>query len=697
MFGSRSQFSNWKEICVYVLIIALLIAGLCFLQPLFIPAGVLLFIIVVWFARRAYTKKKQMLSDYLDDVIRNIERSVHYSTKNLDIGIAVFSSDGRLQWKNEKFQEWTGLKTLEKKKPEEVLPLPENAFETMCVKDDTKIIKMRGRYYNMRYFSVQNPAKNTDGKEAATANTLMVYLTDVTEWEQLKQRFAEERLCLAFVRFDNYEDVMKGLGESARANLNGEIGQILNKWVESLRGFVVRANNENLVVGINYKNLQKAIEDKFSILDKVREVRLENKLAPTISIGISKDGETLQEISMHAAKALDLALGRGGDQVVVECDKQMQYFGGTNAVSAKSTRVRARIVAHNIREQMEEADKVFVMGHANEDYDSIGSAIGVAKLALSRSKPTFIVVSDRSTSLQKLKKLVFNGELNISEEDRQYEGIFVHEEDILKEITPRSLLMLVDHHRAALSASQKVLEAIPQKRIIIDHHRRAEDIIKNTILKYMEPSSSSASELVTELTGYFDDKLEFTKGEATALYSGLVVDTKNFNVQTGARTFEAAALLRTSGADPVLVRQLFKDDLDAFRKRYRLIADAETPLPHMAIAVNRNVENTSETSILAAQAADAMINVTEISVGVVISACTDGCVNVSARSDGSINVQIIMEELGGGGHQTVAGVQIQNADADEIKRQIIELTKKQFDEAEEKEKEKEKNESNFIE
>ena len=697
MFGSRSQFSNWKEICVYVLIIALLIAGLCFLQPLFIPAGVLIFIIVVWFARRAYTKKKQILSDYLDDVIRNIERSVHYSTKNLDVGIAVFSSDGRLQWKNEKFQEWTGLKTLEKKKPEEVLPLPENAFETMCVKDDCKIIKMRGRYYNMRYFSVQNPAKTTDGKETGPASTLMVYLTDVTEWEQLKQRFAEERLCLAFVRFDNYEDVMKGLGESARANLNGEIGQILNKWVESLRGFVVRANNENLVVGINYKNLQKAIDDKFSILDKVREVRLENKLAPTISIGISKDGDTLQDVSMHAAKALDLALGRGGDQVVVECDKQMQYFGGTNAVSAKSTRVRARIVAHNIREQMEDADKVFVMGHANEDYDSIGSAVGVAKLALSRNKPTFIVVSDRSTSLQKLKKLVFNGELNISEEDKQYEGIFVHEEDILKEITPRSLLMLVDHHRAALSASQKVLEAIPQKRIIIDHHRRAEDIIKNTILKYMEPSSSSASELVTELTGYFDDKLEFTKGEATALYSGLVVDTKNFNVQTGARTFEAAALLRTSGADPVLVRQLFKDDLDAFRKRYRLIADAETPLPHMAIAVNRNVENTSETSILAAQAADAMINVTEIAVGVVISACTDGCVNVSARSDGSINVQIIMEELGGGGHQTVAGVQIQNADADEIKRQIIELTKKQFDEAEEKEKEKEKNESYLIE
>ncbi|MBQ6423717.1 MAG: DHH family phosphoesterase [Acidaminococcaceae bacterium] len=692
MFGSRSQFSNWKEICIYVLLIALLVVGICFLQPLFIPAGVLLLIIVVWFARRAYTQKKQLLSDYLDDVIRNIERSVHYSTKNLDVGIAVFSSDGKLQWKNEKFQEWTGLKSLERKKPEEVLPVPENAFETMCVKDDCKVIQMRGRYYQMQYFSVQNPAKNTERKDDAPS-TLMVYLTDITEWEKLKQRFAEERMCLACVRFDNYEDVMKGLSESARANLNGEIGEILNKWVESLQGFVVRSNKENLVVGINYKNLQKAIEDKFSVLDKVREVRQENKLAPTISIGISKDGETLQEISLHASKALDLALGRGGDQVVVECDKQMQYFGGTNAVSAKSTRVRARIVAHTIREQMELADKVFVMGHANEDYDSIGSAVGIAKLSLSLQKPTFIVISNRSTSLQKLKKVVFNGELNISEEDKLYEGLFVHEEDVLEEISPNSLLMLVDHHRAVLSASQKVLEAIPQKRIIIDHHRRAEDIIQNTILKYMEPSSSSASELVTELTGYFNDKLEFTKGEATALYSGLVVDTKNFNVQTGARTFEAAALLRTSGADPILVRQLFKDDLESFRDRYRIIAEAETPLPHLAISINRDVENSSDTSILAAQAADALINVTGVSVGVVISACTDGNVNVSARSDGSVNVQVIMEELGGGGHQTVAGVQLQNADADEVKQQIIELTKKQLDEAEEKEK----NESNLIE
>lgn len=686
MFTNKTLFSNWKDVSVYVLLIILLVLGLCVAVPFFIPVGLLLVIAVIWFARRSLDSKRVVMNGYLDDVIRNIERTNHFATRNLDVGMAVFSGEGKLQWKNEKFQEWVGIKGLEGKKPEEILPLPPNAFETMCVKDDSKIIRIHERYYRMKYCSVQiNTCGKKHNAEAARSN-LMLYLTDVTEWELLKQRFQKERLCLAYVRFDNYEDAMKGLSESARANLDGEVGAAVTHWCESLQGFIIRSNKENMLVGFTYENLQKAIEDKFSVLDKVREIHSETKLSPTLSIGISKDGETLQDVSLHAAKALDLALGRGGDQVVLEADKVLQYFGGTNAVTAKSTRVRARIVAHTIHEQMESADKVFVMGHANEDYDALGGAIGTAKLALSLQKPTFIVVSGHTPSLDKLENFVFNEDLNISEEDKHYMDIFVTEEDALREITPKSLLMLVDHHRAVLSASRKVLEGIPRNRIIIDHHRRAEDVIGDTILQYMEPSSSSTSELVTELMSYFDDKLEFTKGEATALYCGLIVDTKNFNVQTGERTFEAAALLRRSGADPTLVRQLFKDDLQSFRDRYRLIAAAETPLPHLAISLNRNTERGSESSILAAQAADSLINVNGISVGVVINECTDGSVSVSARSDGSINVQVIMEELGGGGHQTVAGVQLTGVSAEEVKKQIIELTKKQFDEAEEKEK-----------
>ena len=271
-------------------------------------------------------------------------------------------------------------------------------------------------------------------------------------------------------------------------------------------------------------------------------------------------------------------------------------------------------------------------------------------------------------------------QLILMDEDDVYADIMVEEEEALKHISPKSLLVLVDHHRKMLCASQKVLDAIPW-RIIIDHHRRAEDAIKNTTLQYMEPSSSSTSELVTELVGYFNDRLEFTKGEATALYAGIVVDTKNFAVQTGERTFEAAALLRRSGADPNMVRQLFKDDLDSVQVKSRLVAEAEMPEPGMVISVYENAPKEVKSSVIAAQAADTMINITGVCMSVVITEYSvDGSLGVSARSDGTVNVQIIMEELGGGGHQTVAGVQLKNISVEEVKKQIIALAKKQLEE-----------------
>ena len=689
---NRGVFAGWKDVTLYVTIIFLLLILLCVETPVLIPLAIVIAIAVFCFARRTMRNKRLTMSGYLDDIIRNIERANHYAVRNLDVGIAVFASDGKLQWKNARFEEMVGLRHVDGKRPEEVLPLPDNAFETMCVKDDEKVIAVKTRWYRMRYFSMQTKPEER-ARDNAVHSSLMVYLTDVTELEELKQQYHDDRLNIAFVRFDNYEDVAKGMSEAARANLTGEVSERVSQWAVSLNGFVWRSGKENCMVGFTNVGLQKAVEDKFSILDRVREIKLENKLAPTLSIGISGEGETLADISMNASKALDLALGRGGDQVVLQSGKELQYFGGTSTVNAKSTRVRVRIVAHSIHEQMLAADRIFVMGHENEDFDAIGSAVGVAKMALDLKKPVCIVSSGNSTAFDKVREYMFHEKANLKSEDPNYIDLMVTEEEALKEITPRSLLMLVDHHRAVLCASRKVLDAIPRNRIIIDHHRRAEDVIENTILQYMEPSSSSTSELVTELVGYFDEKLEFDKEEATLLYCGIVVDTKNFNVQTGERTFEAAALLRRSGADPVLVRQLFKDDLVSFRERYRVIATAEMPIPHMAIAVNSVTERTSESNIIAAQAADSLINITDISVGVVITDYGDGEVSVSARSDGSINVQIIMEELGGGGHQTVAGVQLHNVDVDAVKQQIIELTRQQMEEA----KEKAKDESNLTE
>lgn len=665
---------------IFLLVILLLSILVCYLQPKLIIPALVIVGVTYYFARRNLINKEIFFSSYLDNIIRNIERTNHFAVRKLDVGMAVFSKDGKLQWKNALFQEWVGQKNLEGKKPEDILPLQANAFELMRVKDGEKIIQIDDKYFNMKYCSVETQEQRTFKKgEETSSSGLMIYLTNITELELLKQKYSNDKLCLAYARFDNYEEVMRGLSETNIANLSGEVNEMLTKWVASQHGFICRMNKESSLMGFSHSSVIDMMDNKFTILDSIREVRSGNKIPPTISIGVACDGVTMEELMQNANKALYLALGRGGDQAVVLKNKNTQFFGGTSTVSAKSTRVRARIVAQTIHEQIMAADRVFVMGHVNEDYDAIGSTIGMAKLALSSNKPTVIVTSGPNLSYDKIKEVVAGDKLGMTDADKRYLEIMVEEEEALKLVTPKSLLILVDHHRAILAASKKVLEAVKTK-IIVDHHRRAEDIISDTVLLYLEPSSSSTSELVTELVGYYDDSLDITPAEATALYAGIVLDTKNFAVQTGERTFEAAALLRRSGANPNLVRVLFKDDLEWVQKKARLVAAAKMPFPGMALSIYKNADRDQQSSVLAAQTADTLITINGISVGVAIVEYKDGSLGVSARSDGTVNVQRIMEELGGGGHQTVAGVQIENTRAKDVEPQIIALAKEQLEE-----------------
>ena len=683
MFNLFNRNMNSKvDTNIYLLVILLLGVMLCYFEPFMIPVVAIVFGLTYYFSRRTLMSKEIFFSSYLDNIIRNIERTNHYAVRKLDVGMAVFSKDGKLQWKNELFQEWTGKKNLEGLKPEEALPLQPNAFELLSVKDGARVIQMNDRYYNMKYCRVQTQDK-ADKKGEQNNSGLMIYLTDITDFELLRQKYAKEKICLAYIRFDNYEDVMRGLSETNMANLNGEIHEMVTKWVAEKNGFICRMNKEQSLAGFTQSAVAEIIEEKFAVLDKVREIRAGNKIPPTLSIGVSCDGDTLDELVQNANNVLYLALGRGGDQAVVVQNKATQFFGGTSTVSAKATRVRARIVAQTINEQMQASDKVFIMGHANEDYDAIGSAIGMAKLSLSLNKETYIVLSGRNENVNRISEMLAHECVKVSDHEEDYNSIMVEEEEALKHITPSSLLILVDHHREILTASKSVLDAIP-KRIIVDHHRRAEDLLGDTVLLYLEPSSSSTSELLTELVGYFNDRLEITPAEATALYAGIVLDTKNFAVQTGERTFEAAALLRRSGADPTMVRLMFKDDMDVLKLRARLLAEAKTIEPGIAISIYKKAEKGAKATILAAQLADRLINVEGIHVGVAINEYKDGSLGVSARSDGSVNVQIIMEELGGGGHQTVAGVQLDNMRAADIEPQIIALAKKQLEQLEEK-------------
>lgn len=684
MFNLFNRNMNSKmDTNIYLLVILLLAVLVCYFQPYMIPVVAIIFLLTYYFSRRTLMSKEIFFSSYLDNIIRNIERTNHYAVRKLDVGMAVFSKDGKLQWKNELFQEWVGKKNLEGLKPEAILPLPPNSFELLSVKDGEKLIQMNDRYYNMKYCRVETQDKTSKNGEQNTNSGLMIYLTDITDFELLRQKYAKEKICLAYIRFDNYEDVMRGLSETNMANLNGEIHETVTKWVAEKNGFICRMNKEQSLAGFTHGAVAEIIEEKFTVLDKVREIRAGNKIPPTLSIGVSCDGDTLDELVQNANNTLYLALGRGGDQAVVVQNKTNQFFGGTSTVAAKGTRVRARIVAQTINEQMQASDKVFIMGHVNEDYDAIGSAIGMAKLSQSLNKETYIVISGRNENVNRISEMLAHDCVKVSDCEEDYSAIMVEEEEALKHITPESLLILVDHHREILTASKKVLEAI-SKRVIVDHHRRAEDVISDTVLMYLEPSSSSTSELLTELVGYFNDRLEITPTEATALYAGIVLDTKNFAVQTGERTFEAAALLRRSGADPTMVRLMFKDDMDVLKLRARLLAEAKTIEPGIAISIYKKAEKGAKATILAAQLADRLINVEGIHVGVAINEYKDGSLGVSARSDGSVNVQIIMEELGGGGHQTVAGVQLDNMRAADIEPQIIALAKKQLEQLEEK-------------
>ena len=378
----------------------------------------------------------------------------------------------------------------------------------------------------------------------------------------------------------------------------------------------------------------------------------------TLSMGIAANGTTMSERGQKAQTGLDLALGRGGDQAALYLNDEVQFYGGKAKVVEKSTRVKARVVAHAIKELMQEATDIMVMGHEGEDFDSLGSAMGVARMATHLGKTVNIVVGEIALSYEKLQELL--------PDYTEYAGLFLTAAQAEQRINAKTLLFIVDTHRVFLTAAPTLLEKV-DRRVVIDHHRRSEDFIPSPMIVYLEPSASSTSELVAELLTYFDEKIELTRLEASALYAGIVVDTKNFAVQTGVRTFEAAAFLRRSGADPALVRHLFRFDMETLKLRALILSGAEVLRNGVVIAVCPfEVKNGQ---IIAAQSADTLLNIEGILASFVLWPADDG-VGISARSNGEVNVQIIMESFNGGGHQTVAGAHIPGVDVIEARRRL---------------------------
>ncbi|MBR3746111.1 MAG: DHH family phosphoesterase, partial [Selenomonadaceae bacterium] len=498
---------------------------------------------------------------------------------------------------------------------------------------------------------------------------VVLFARETTPYEELKIEYRESRTALIYVQVDNYDEVTQGLNETEKTALMLSVSSILENWVAELSGFLRRVADDTFIVILERRALERAIEEKFTVLDKVRQFVNKKQIQVTLSMGAAvaekhSSEQTISELSEKAQSGLDLALGRGGDQVAVRLNDKTQFFGGRAKAVEKNTRVKARVMAKSIRDIMESSDEIFVMGHTREDYDAFGAAVGVAVMAKSLKKPVHVVLSGRLDSIEKILKPF--------SKDDDYKGMFIRESEISISSALEPMIVIVDTFIPHLVAVPSLLERV-KKIVVIDHHRRSENTIKNTELTYLEPGSSSTCEMVTELLTYFDEKIRIGKLAATALYSGMVVDTKNFTVQTGSRTFEAAAYLRRSGADPVVVNQLFKSDYETTVALAKTEAESEYFEGGLVVSyIDKLIPNVQA---VAGQAADSLLRVEGVRMTIILFRMKNGAIGISARSVGDLNVQVIMEKFGGGGHQNVAGAQVKDGNIFELRDRATEIAR----------------------
>ena len=490
----------------------------------------------------------------------------------------------------------------------------------------------------------------------------LLYFFDVTEQVEIEKMYEDERTVISIIFLDNYDELTQGMDDQRRSSLNSLVTSLLDKWAKEHGVFLKRTSSDRFIGIFNEHILHKIEKTKFTILDEIRETMAKENVPLTLSIGIGCGSSSLPELGTIAQSSLDLALGRGGDQVAIKLPNgKAKFFGGKTNPVEKRTRVRARVISHALKDIVEDSDKVIVMGHRFPDMDAIGSAIGIAKFAKINNRLAYIVVDfkELDTGVQRLMKEI--------ESNPDLYSCFITPEEAQELMTDDTLLVIVDTHKPSMVIDEKLIRYI-DKVVVIDHHRRGEEFINQALLVYMEPYASSTAELVTELLEYQEKPSKIDMLEATALLAGIIVDTKSFTLRTGSRTFDAASYLRSHGADTVLVQRFLKESLDVYIKRAKLIESFS--FYKKGIVIAKGDDNEINEQILIAQAADTLLSMEDVGAAFVVAMRDENTVGISARSLGEINVQIIMEAMQGGGHLTNAASQIVGMTVDEVVEQL---------------------------
>ena len=608
-------------------------------------------------------KRRQNVLQYIDSVTGSVDTASKSTLINSPLPIMVFRPDtGEVIWSNENFLQLAGVREhVFEMKVEDAVPNCPVQWLLEGKQECPERVLMNNRHF--RVYGSLVRAKGRNGEQNLVATT---YWVDTTDADLLRETYTATRPVLAILMVDNYEDLMKACADTQRSAVLAQIDEKLNNWAACGDGLLLKTERDRYLFIFEEQYYEHFVEEKFSVLDAIRDIKVGEGVHPTLSIGMGKDADSIPDLYKNANLSVEMALSRGGDQAVVRNRVDFEFYGGRAKTTEKRTKVKSRVMANALSELMDDAVEVYAMGHSFADMDAVGAAVGICCAARKRGKKAQIVIDlERNASQAVLKKLRALPE---------YDEVFILPGEAFWRMRPGALLVVVDTNRPDMVESRQMLESC-NRVAVIDHHRRAASYIENAAFSFHEPYASSASELVTELLQYMVEPADLLREEAEALLAGIVLDTKHFTLRTGGRTFEAAAFLRRAGADTADVQRLFQNDLSDMVSRYDIIRRAELYREDIALAV---VPQDGVDRVTAAQAADELLTLKGVKASFVVYRNGEN-VLMSARSLGEINVQVILEALGGGGNSTTAGGRVENGDVLEVRKRLIDAIDAYFE------------------
>lgn len=612
-------------------------------------------VLLYFYFRQSNQKRRQGVLQYIDSVTGSVDTASKSTLINSPLPTLVFRPDtGEIIWSNESFLQLAGVREhLFEMRLSEAVPDFQVQWLLSGKQESPERVELNN--HRFRVYGSLVRSRNRTGVQSLVATT---YWVETTEADHLREVYEASRPMAAILMLDNYEDLMKACEDTQRSAVLAQIDEKLQTWANAGQGILLKTDRNHYLFLFEEQYFQHFVDEKFSILDTVRAIRVAENIHPTLSIGIGKDSPSIPELYKNAKLSLEMALSRGGDQAVVRNQVDFAFYGGRTKATEKRTKVKSRVMANAFRELIADAGEVYIMGHSFADMDAVGAAAGICCAARKRGKQARIVIDREHTAAETL----------IARLDAlpEYSGVFLTPAEAFLQMRADTLLVVVDTNRPDMVENPQLLESC-NRVAVIDHHRRAATYIENAAFNFHEPYASSASELVTELLQYLVEPTDLLREEAGALLAGIVLDTKHFTQRTGGRTFEAAAFLRRSGADTAEVQRLFQGDLKDMVTKYDIIRRAEMYRSNIAVSV---VEEPGVDRVAAAQAADDLLTLKGVQASFVIYAA-EGAVLMSARSLGEINVQVILEALGGGGNSTTAGARIEDTDPESVRQQLI--------------------------